>query len=591
MSNSNSRWTIVSESEFPWEREALAYIRERLPDCEPFRAWCNFEFIAEDGSLNEVDLLVVSRYKVFLVEIKSRPGLLQGDGGTWTWTLDGKTRADDNPLILADRKSKKLKSLLSRQTALKKVRIPYVDPVIFLSAPDLRCELTDTGRTSVFMRAEAQRDGRPSIMEVLKGEVDSRTGQPSPAHWALEAEVSRAFSRAMDQAGIRPSQRSRRIGDYLLDQLLLETDAYQDWTAHHVAMPKVLRRVRLYPNALQASELSRVERRQAAEREFLLFDGISHPGILKASDFTEHERELAQRALDGVYGVDLNPYAVAISIGLIEKPEYKRRWNTPAWEDLEKEALREWLLDRLEDARYWANEDPMPQTVHDLASKVQTDVKFLQVAELYVGHEGVDLKRLVSELVESESVPFLPVLRYKESGLRHRAVWERTWELQRREDAGEDMGTIPAPPKYKQVDFLSATCWRLRGPLDVPKERFISYPHCSRDGDPSLLVGWAGWDHLQQARALTGYLTQVVTNEGWSPERLTPLFAGLQELIPWLKQWHNEIDPEYDQRMGEFFEGYLLEQLHLHQLTATDLKTWKPPASAARRGRRPSVSV
>ncbi|MBO9539711.1 BREX system serine/threonine kinase PglW [bacterium] len=290
MSNSNSRWTVVSESEFPWEREALAYIRERLPDGEPFRAWSNFEFIAEDGSLNEVDLLVVSRYKVFLVEIKSRPGLLQGDGGTWTWSLDGKARADDNPLLLADRKSKKLKSLLSRQTALKKVRIPYVDPVIFLSAPDLRCELTETGRTSVFLRAEAQRDGRPSIMEVLKGEVDSRTGLPSPAHWALEAEVSRAFARAMDQAGIRPSQRSRRIGDYLLDQLLLETDAYQDWAAHHVAMPKVLRRVRLYPNALQASELSRVERRQAAEREFLLFDGISYPGILKASDFTEHER-------------------------------------------------------------------------------------------------------------------------------------------------------------------------------------------------------------------------------------------------------------------------------------------------------------
>ncbi|MBO9539710.1 BREX-2 system adenine-specific DNA-methyltransferase PglX [bacterium] len=278
------------------------------------------------------------------------------------------------------------------------------------------------------------------------------------------------------------------------------------------------------------------------------------------------------------------------NIALIEKPEYKRRWNTPAWEELEKEALREWLIDRLEDPRYWANEDPMPQTVYDLASKAQTDAEFLQVAELYVGHEGVDLRRLVAELVESESVPFLPVLRYKESGLRHRAVWERTWELQRREDAGEDVGTIPPPPKYKSADFLSATYWRLRGALDVPKERFISYPHCSRDGDPSLLVGWAGWDHLRQARALTSYLTQIVTNEGWSAERLTPLFAGLQELTPWLKQWHNEIDPEYDQRMGDFFEGYLLEQLHLHQLTVSDLKAWKPPATAARRGRRASVS-
>lgn len=54
------RWVEVTESEYPWEREALGYLRERLPDTEPFRAWSNFEFIAEDGSINEVDLLVVS---------------------------------------------------------------------------------------------------------------------------------------------------------------------------------------------------------------------------------------------------------------------------------------------------------------------------------------------------------------------------------------------------------------------------------------------------------------------------------------------------------------------------------------------------
>ena len=35
------------------------------------------------------------------------------------------------------------------------------------------------------------------------------------------------------------------------------------------------------------------------------------------------------------------------NIGLIERPEFKRRWNTPAWEDLEQAALRGWLLDRL----------------------------------------------------------------------------------------------------------------------------------------------------------------------------------------------------------------------------------------------------
>jgi hypothetical protein len=66
-------WMAVTEPAFPWEREALSYIRQRLPEQEPFRAWSNFEFVADDGSINEVDLLVVSLYKLYLVEIKSPP--------------------------------------------------------------------------------------------------------------------------------------------------------------------------------------------------------------------------------------------------------------------------------------------------------------------------------------------------------------------------------------------------------------------------------------------------------------------------------------------------------------------------------------
>jgi hypothetical protein len=51
---SGERWKEVSPSQFTWEREALDYIRQGLPDCEPYRAWSNFEFIADDGSINEV---------------------------------------------------------------------------------------------------------------------------------------------------------------------------------------------------------------------------------------------------------------------------------------------------------------------------------------------------------------------------------------------------------------------------------------------------------------------------------------------------------------------------------------------------------
>ena len=67
------RWVAIAESEYPWERSALSYVREQFPDRDPFRAWSNFEFVAEDGSINEVDLLVVSPYKTISWRSKAGP--------------------------------------------------------------------------------------------------------------------------------------------------------------------------------------------------------------------------------------------------------------------------------------------------------------------------------------------------------------------------------------------------------------------------------------------------------------------------------------------------------------------------------------
>jgi hypothetical protein len=56
MMNTPPNWVAVTESQYIWEREALAFVRDRFPNHEPYRAWSNFEFIADDGSINEVDL-------------------------------------------------------------------------------------------------------------------------------------------------------------------------------------------------------------------------------------------------------------------------------------------------------------------------------------------------------------------------------------------------------------------------------------------------------------------------------------------------------------------------------------------------------
>ena len=68
------RWHVIQTSTFPHEQEALDLLRQQLPDRTPFRAWANFEFIAIDGSINEVDALVISTDCIYLVEIKSWSG-------------------------------------------------------------------------------------------------------------------------------------------------------------------------------------------------------------------------------------------------------------------------------------------------------------------------------------------------------------------------------------------------------------------------------------------------------------------------------------------------------------------------------------
>ncbi|MER2551644.1 MAG: BREX-2 system adenine-specific DNA-methyltransferase PglX [Thauera sp.] len=298
----------------------------------------------------------------------------------------------------------------------------------------------------------------------------------------------------------------------------------------------------------------------------------------------EDYRQVVQRRIDLIES-DRN-------IGLIERPEYKRRWNTPSWESLEQEALRDWLLARLESPRFWPRVDdsagdatPQLMSTTRLADTAGRDAEFMQLAALYAGHADFDLNQLVAKLVASESVPFLPVLRYADSGLRKRAQWEDTWALQRREDVGEVVGKIPVPPKYQSKDFIKADWWRLRGGLDVPKERWISYPGCERGADGSLLIAWAGWDHLQQATALATYFIDMKENEGWSRERLQPLLAGLLELTPWITQWHNDMNPDFGARMGNYYVAFVTDEARALQFTLNDLRAWKPAATAARRGR------
>jgi hypothetical protein len=199
-------------------------------------------------------------------------------------------------------------------------------------------------------------------------------------------------------------------------------------------------------------------------------------------------------------------------------------------------------------------------SVAQLSDRVRHDEDFRAVLDLWARTDQHDITKTMGKLLADEDVPFLPACRYKLAGLRKRVQWERTWALQRREDAGEKV-EIAVPPKYTSADFAKASYWRNRGKLDVPKERFISYPRMGRDGDVTELLGWAGWDHLAQARALAGVYLDRKSNAGWPAEKLLPLLAGLAELEPWLHQWYSEPQAGFPGSPADFFTGLIDTEL------------------------------
>ena len=126
----------------------------------------------------------------------------------------------------------------------------------------------------------------------------------------------------------------------------------------------------------------------------------------------------------------------------------------------------------------------------------------------------------------------------------------------------------------------------------MPKERFISYPGCEKDGDGSPLLGWAGWDHLQRAQALAALYQERKDQDGWGMEKLTPMLAGLLELVPWLRQWHNQPSGEFGgERAGDAYARFVEEEARRLGLSLDDLRAWRPEKKAAKRGKKKARAV
>ena len=204
---------------------------------------------------------------------------------------------------------------------------------------------------------------------------------------------------------------------------------------------------------------------------------------------------------------------------LLETPDFKRRWvgSQGKFNRLAKtyeEAFEDAVAGRLALAVESTIQPGVLTTSRTAAGKLDETARAYKTFLENRDNPMSSIERLMSR----QSVPFIAAWRYSDGGLKKCEVWNQTWDLQRREDAGESVPDIPVPPKYTNKDFRDQDYWPLRGKLDVPKERFISYPGCASDEDGEPLYGWAGWNHSERMQALA-VIYQQRKKGGWRADR------------------------------------------------------------------------
>ena len=272
---SDARWLEKGLSDHPHEREALEFLRQRLPDNDRWQAWARLQFRATDGSENEIDLLVFGPSGFFLVELKAWSGIVSGDQGTLTVTDGSRSRQVDHPLRLLELKCKRLKSLLEDQKVVRKStkRLPFLEGLLFLShASEIRLE--GPAASGVLLRDPKL----PGIIDVLR----SRQGgglRPLP-HGDYDRPQAKLIADALNQAGVAPRSSVREIDGLQLGETIEETTYYRDRVGTSRSGPRIERRVRIYSIPV-GSNLSRDQIYDAADREAVVLNVLQHPGILR----------------------------------------------------------------------------------------------------------------------------------------------------------------------------------------------------------------------------------------------------------------------------------------------------------------------
>ena len=105
-----------------------------------------------------------------------------------------------------------------------------------------------------------------------------------------------------------------------------------------------------------------------------------------------------------------------------------------------------------------------------------------------------------------------------------------------------------------------------------------------------MVIGWAGWKDSERASVLISLIENRKRSGDIANDSVTPLLAGLRELLPWLWQWHGEPElPFWPDSPAEEVRTYLENKQSKHGLLDSDLTTWRAPKPKRGRPRKTPV--
>ena len=97
-------------------------------------------------------------------------------------------------------------------------------------------------------------------------------------------------------------------------------------------------------------------------------------------------------------------------------------------------------------------------------------------------------------------------------------MWEQTWDLQREEDRDRPAPGYPGPAEVHQRRLPEELLLAAPRQARRPEGALHLLPRPAPTATTPLLLGWAGWDHREQAHALITIIEERSTTDGWDSD-------------------------------------------------------------------------